>query len=444
MNAMETLVTHIETHEGRQRTPAETFAITAARENGLSRLLMVYIGTGLMFMLFPGTFLGVWNLMAISSHHAAGSVSPAWVQAHGHAQIFGWIGTFIMGIGYYSIPKLRRLPWFALAAAWTSWILWTAGVTLRWLTGISPWHWRIMLPLSAALELAAFLIFLRSVSGHRPENAGKTRMGEWVYVVLCGSLGWLATLLVNFGAACFVALTSASPDLPAGFDQRFLVLETWGFLVPNVWGFSGKWLPVFLGLKPLRGRPLLGAAAVNAAGVVSALAGLMIPAVLLLIAGSLTAIYALRLFEPSDRPAKIQGIHSSFPAFVRLAYAWEVVAAGLGIWAALVVNSHGIWGASRHALTVGFLALMVFAIGQRVLPAFSGMRWLFSTKLMFLAMLLLSVGCFLRVGSEVLAYQGFLSSAWSWLPVSAVTEMTAVTLFAINVLVTFARRRQPE
>ena len=33
-----------------------------AREQSLSRLLMSYIVTGLIFMLLPGTFLGVWNL----------------------------------------------------------------------------------------------------------------------------------------------------------------------------------------------------------------------------------------------------------------------------------------------------------------------------------------------------------------------------------------------
>jgi hypothetical protein len=130
----------------------------------------------------------------------------------------------------------------------------------------------------------------------------------------------------------------------------------------------------------------------------------------------------------------------SFPFFVRLAYIWALIAAFLGLWAALSRDSSGIWGASRHALTVGFLAMMVFAIGQRVLPAFSGMRLLFSTKLMFVAMLLLTAGCAMRVSSEILAYQGVVRSAWSWLPVSAVTEMTAVTGFAANLFVTFARR----
>ena len=437
---MSALPTRIEREAGRALTPLQIFDITAAREKTLSRLLMLYISTGLLFMLLPGTFLGVWNLLAISSHHAAGSVSPSWIQAHGHAQIFGWIGTFILGIGFYSIPKLRRLNSFALSAVWSSWVLWTIGVTLRWLTSVYQWEWRAFLPLSATLELAAFAIFFRTVSGHRPQESGKTKLEAWVFVVIAGSVGLLLTLLVNFAVTLLLAVRGTSAEIPADFDQRFLVLQTWGFLVPFVWGFSAKWLPVFLGLRPVRGRILLLAVALNSAGVLVAFAGSMMAASMLLIIGLITAVYSLRLLETPAHPAKVKGVHTSFPVFVRLAYVWALVAASLGIWAASVQNPRGIWGASRHALTVGFLAMMVFAIGQRVLPAFSGMRVLFSTKLMFVAALLLAVGCLLRVSSEILAYQGLTLSAWSWLSVSAITEMTAVTLFAANLIVTFARR----
>ena len=437
---MSLLATRIETQVGRALTPGEIFEITRVRETSLSRLLMLYVTTGLMFMLLPGTFLGVWNLLAISSRHAANSVSAGWIQAHGHAQIFGWIGTFILGIGFYSIPKLRRMNPLALWAAWTCWALWTSGITLRWLTGAYQWQWRVLLPLSAALELAAFLIFFSSVSGHRPQDSGKPSLEKWVLVVLTASLGLLTTLLVNFGAALFLAVRSTSPDLPAGFDQRFLVLETWGFLVPFVWGFSAKWLPIFLGLRPIRERWLLVALGANSIGVLTAMAGWMRFAVIALLSGILIATWALRLLEPTQQPAKTKGVHTSFPTFVRLAYLWAILAAVLGIWASVVGESHGIWGASRHALTVGFLATMVFSVGQRILPAFSGMRLLFSTKLMFASLLLLAGGCLLRVSSEILAYQGFAGWAWSWLPASAVTEMTAVTIFAFNLALTFASR----
>jgi len=437
---MAALATRVETQAGRRLTAEETFEITRTRERSLSRLLMLYISTGLMFMLLPGTFLGVWNLLAISSRHAANSVSAGWIQAHGHAQIFGWIGTFILGIGFYSIPKLRRMNPFALWTAWVCWALWTSGVTLRWLTGVYQWQWRVVLPVSAALEVVAFVIFFHSVSGHRPQDSGKQKLDGWIVVVIAAAVGLLLTLLVNLGAALFLAFRGISPDLPIEFDQRFLVLETWGFLVPFVWGFSAKWLPVFLGLRPVRGRVLLLAVAVNSVGVFAAMTGWMRPAVLLLLSGILVAVLALRFFERTQQPAKVKGVHVSFPVFVRLAYVWAIIAAALGIWASSVEGSHGIWGASRHALTVGFLATMVFSVGQRILPAFSGMRLLFSTKLMFLSLLLLGTGCLLRVSSEILAYQGFAGWAWSWLPVSAVIEMTAVTIFAINLLGTFMSR----
>ncbi len=436
---MSTLPTRIEREAGRPLEAREIVNITAARERALSRMLMLYISTGVVFMLLPGTFLGVWNLLTISSHRAANSVSPAWIQAHGHAQIFGWIGSFILGIGFYSIPKLRRMGSFALAPVWCAWGLWTSGVALRWLGSVYPWHWRILVPLSSVCEFVAFLVFFRVVSGHRADDSEKATLDEWVLVVIAGSLGLLLTLLVNVGLAFYLSFQSTSPEVPANFDQRFLVLETWGCLVPFVWGFSAKWLPVFLGLRVVRGRILLLAIALNSGGVLLALGGTIFPATVFLLAGLVTAITALRLFEPAERPAKVKGVHVSFPFFVRLAYIWAMIAAFLGLWAAMSRNSSGIWGASRHALTVGFLATMVFAIGQRVLPAFSGMRLLFSTKLMFCSLLLLAAGCLMRVSSEVLAYQGIVPSAWSLLPTSAICEMAAVTVFAFNLLITFAR-----
>ena len=127
-------------------------------------------------------------------------------------------------------------------------------------------------------------------------------------------------------------MRGTSPEIPAEFDQRFLVLQTWGFLVPFVWGFNAKWLPVFLGLRPVRGRVLLLAVALNSTGVLVAFAGWMTAATLVLIVGLMTALYSLRLFEPPARRAKVKGVHKSFPVFVRSAYIWALIAASLGIW----------------------------------------------------------------------------------------------------------------
>ncbi len=410
----------------------------AQRERNLSRLLMAYIGAGLAFMLLPGTFLGVWNLFAISSRHSSQSISDAWIQAHGHAQVFGWIGCFLLGIGYHSIPKMTgNGTRIVLGRAIFSLTTWISGVTLRWFANIYLWHWRVLLPISAALEIAAFLVFFRVVSQHKPSDGAKSKLEPWIFVVIAGTIGWLATLAMNFYGCLHAALRGASPAFPNGFDQKFLVLMAWGFLVPNVWGFSAKWLPIFLGLKPVRARLLLNAVLANTTGVVLAAIGATPLATSLLALGTIFAVAALRLFEENDREAKTQGVHASFPFFIRLAYVWLHIAALLGIWAANSKNAAGIWGASRHALTVGFISAMVFCVGQRVLPAFSGMKLLWSTRLMFANTALLAIGCTLRVSSEVLAYQGFSSHAWSLLPISAVVEMTAVTLFATNLVLTF-------
>ena len=120
-----------------------------------------------------------------------------------------------------------------------------------------------------------------------------------------------------------------------------------------------------------------------------------------------------------------------------MAYSWLLVAALLGAAAARWDTSGGIWGASRHALTVGFIAVMVFCVGQRILPAFAGMRLLWSTRLMFAGLALLTAGCLLRVSCEILAYQEYATWAWSVLPVSALLELAGVTAFAMNIFGTF-------
>lgn len=411
--------------------------LARARERALSRVLMTYVTSGLIFMLLPGTFLGVWNLLQISGRESAGSVSPAWLQAHGHAQIFGWIGSFILGIGFHSIPKRRgdRPP--PTRAAWICWIGWTAGVTMRWAANIYPWHWRAWLPLSGALELAAFLVFFATVSRHRPEDAGQKKLEPWIWAVVAASGGFFLALAANLAACIGLAWRGASPALPHALDQRYLALITWGFLVPFIWGFSARWMHIFLGLRPARTRWLAAAVAVNFAGVVSAAFGDEGVAAILLIAGALLAIVAIRMFEPAIREPKTRGLHSSFPFFVRLAYAWMLIAAVLGAAAVRWDTSGGFWGASRHALTVGFIAMMVLCIGQRILPAFAGMRLLLSTRLMFAALLLLGTGCVLRVSCEILAYQNYAGWAWSVLPLSAVLELLGITGFATNIFGTF-------
>jgi hypothetical protein len=408
-----------------------------ARAIALQKLVTVFICTGLFFLLLPGTFLGVWNLIAVSAHRAAHSLSPAWVQAHGHAQVFGWIGTFIIGIGFFSLTKMGPVADAAISRGWWSWVLWTTGVALRWAAGVYEWQWQILMPASAVFELAGFLLFYRTVRRHKPTGDQKRSRETWMQVVIASTIIFLLVLLLNCGAAIYVALKEDSPALPAALDHRFLLLAAWGFLVPTVWGFNARWLPVFIGLPQPKARAMMAALGVLGVALVAGFAGLSAAAALLLVAASGLAAVSLHVFRPSVQPAKTQGIHPSFPHFIRIAYGWLMAAAALTCWAAVSDVNGGIIGASRHALTVGFLATMVFAIGSRILPSFCGHRVLFSKQLMFAALLLLNIGCLLRVACEIPAYEASVAGAWIVLPFSAVLELTAVAIFSMNLLITF-------
>lgn len=411
-----------------------------AHELALQRAVTAWIVTGLTFMLLPGTFLGVWNLIDISGQHTAARIDPAWIQAHGHAQVFGWIGSFILGIGFYSLSKMAGAGRIAVRDAWLSWGLWTAGVTLRWATNLWQWEWRWMLPLSALLEVAGFLRFFLTVSGHKTEGAGPKRMAMWMRLVIAGSIAFMLALIANLGVAVASSIYGAGPAVEHLRNQALLALFAWGFPVLTIWGFSARWLPVFLGLKAPEERLLKVALALDVAAIGAAAGGWWMAATALFLLGACSAAVGLHVFAAPDHAPKTTGVHWTFPAFVRIAYGWLLVSAVVSIAAALWDNAGGLWGASRHALTVGFISMMVFAIGQRVLPAFCGMRVLFSPKLMFASMGLLAAGCALRVASEIGAYEAYAPSLWPLLPVSAVIEMTAVTLFAANLLLTL---RQP-
>ncbi|CAN5637499.1 hypothetical protein BH10CYA1_BH10CYA1_13300 [soil metagenome] len=416
-------------------------AISIAREQQLIKLLMAFLATGILFMVLPGTFLGVWNLFAISSAQSATSVPAAWMQAHGHAQLFGWIGSFILGIGFYSIPNLRRVSAWSFWDGWLTWALWTVGVGLRWVTDVYLWQWTVFLPLSAILELLAVTLFLvRSIQGHRMQGKSKGTIETWAVLVIGGTIGLIATMSLNVYESFMVAAAGVSPAFPPDFNSRFLLLSIWSFPVPIAWGFTAHWMPVFLGLKPLKTKLIPIALAVNSIGIIAALANLLVASSLILLLGAILIVTAIRIFERPEKPAKTQGVHRSFPAFMRIAYVWLLIAGGIAVWAAMEPASLGIGGAGRHALTVGYLMSMVFTVAPRMLPAFLGRKKLFSERLMLLALLLTNTGCVLRVSSEIIAYQHYASWAWALLPISATLELTGVIVFTINMIGTFLER----
>lgn len=410
-----------------------------AREREKSLMLRAWILSGLFFMALPGTLLGFSNLMAISAHHGVGTLPAAWMEGHGHAQMFGWIGSFILGIGFYSQPAHGKRPNLQPLLCY---LLWTSGVAMRWLGNIYGWHWRVLLPLSAAFELVAVMLFLSAAAHHkRPTSLRgeqtKPPMELWMVSVLVGTAGLASGVVFNFVECVRLAAWGSLSSFPHALDQRYLVLLGWGFLVPVVWGFSARWLPSFLAIP----HPVVGsfkaALCLDLLGVLLGVSGFPKSATILLAASAVAIGLSLHLAEAPQGSAKTQGVHPSFPAFIRAAYVWLIVGGAMSVWAAFADHHGGIWGASRHALTVGFAATMVFAIGPRILPHFTGIQSIFSKRLMFVSLLCLQAGCLLRVSSEPIAYEGLLAVAWKVLPVSGVLELCGVLLFAANLALTF-------
>jgi uncharacterized protein involved in response to NO len=409
-----------------------------AWERKAARALAAFILSGIFFLVLPGTFLGVWNLLQISAHQSDTAASAAWIQAHGHAQLFGWVGSFILGISLYVLPKFRGRPLKSFRLVWIIWGLWTAGVALRWWVGIEGIQWRFGLPASAVLELAAFALTQRVLvfNGSEKKKKKPEDLGSWLGIWGFASLG--VALIVNLGLSIGLALKGRSPVFPAEWDRTFLILMVWGFVVVMAWGFSTRFVAIFLGLNPphhqAAGRFGIGIVAL----MILALARQYFLADLLILALSVYAIWAVRLFHKPARPAKLAGAYRHYPAFIRLAYAWLVAGAALGVAADLVPRATGLGGASRHAVTVGFVALLILALGPRMLPSFLNGRELYSTRWMAASLWLLSAGCLLRVSSEAVAYS-LGGSAWNLLPVSAYLEFAGVLAFVVNMAATMAQ-----
>jgi len=117
-------------------------------------------------------------------------------------------------------------------------------------------------------------MFFRTVSRHRAAaptaDASNPRKREpWMWMVMASTLGFLVTLVLNLAATIQVSIGNTGPALGHVSDQRMVTLATWGFLVPAVWGFNARWLPVFLGLDQLRSRFLFLALALDWAAILA-------------------------------------------------------------------------------------------------------------------------------------------------------------------------------
>ncbi len=119
--------------------------------------------TGILTTLTAGATWGAIVLLRLAAHRSLTAVSVFEINAHAQAQIYGWVGMFVMGFAYTAFPRFwrTRLQWPGLAAA--SWVLMAVGIVLRALG--EPLH---SLPGLAPVALAGGVAELAAVSAPAP------------------------------------------------------------------------------------------------------------------------------------------------------------------------------------------------------------------------------------------------------------------------------------
>src|SRR5574337_215870 len=69
-----------------------------------------FIWTSLTTAIIAGFVLGAYLAVIIGYGFPAGQGFYALIQTHGHLQLVGWVGVFIMGISLHFIPRLASFP----------------------------------------------------------------------------------------------------------------------------------------------------------------------------------------------------------------------------------------------------------------------------------------------------------------------------------------------
>src|SRR5206468_5262045 len=100
----------------------------ARREDAIYR---PFFKAGILVVLSLGAVWGAYLLLRIGLGGSFAEAGLHEVNAHGHAQIFGWVGLFVMGFAYQAFPRFKHadLPHPRLAFASLGLLL--AGLVVR-------------------------------------------------------------------------------------------------------------------------------------------------------------------------------------------------------------------------------------------------------------------------------------------------------------------------
>ncbi|MFN8008396.1 MAG: DUF1858 domain-containing protein [Terriglobia bacterium] len=101
--------------------------------------------------------------------------------------------------------------------------------------------------------------------------------------------------------------------------------------------------------------------------------------------------------------------------------------------------SHAYYGATRHAITVGFISLIIMGVAGKVVPVLNGVDSRLLSRL-WLPFILVNLGCTLRVCMQILT--DFLPAAFMLIGLSGILEVTGIAWWASGLWAVMRQREQ--
>jgi hypothetical protein len=393
---------------------AKDSAAAAYREELGDVLYRRFFRAAIVVILTAGSTLGASMLLLYGLRGTFTSLDLfAPIQAHANAQVFGWVGLFVMGFACQGLPRFKFVHLWRPDLANLSFVLMLAGLTLR-MGAAWPWAAQTAFGLTGGvLEAAAALLFavviLRTLRDSRSRD-------DWDKYVVFSLLSFVIVAVLEP-----VMFWMTRPGLDAErligrvatFMGPYRNLQLLGFAGLIILGVSQRILPTAFGFR----QP--GKTAVNVAffllaiGLIVDLAGwggfraTKSPGWAIASWVGTSAYASGALWIAWELRAWTRGDPDRSAKFIRAAYLWMAVAC-LMVFAepfytrALGLRfSHAYHGAIRHAFTVGFISLMILGVSSKVVPILGGIeaRGLPSLWIPFL---LVNVGNGMRVTFQVL------------------------------------------
>lgn len=422
-----------------------------------------YFVGGILVALTAGASWGAWLLWTIALGGSFQGISISSINAHGEAQIFGWVGLFIMGFACQAFPRLWHTSLAAPRLSAWAFALMIAGLIVRTIGIAAAEAWATAPAVALAgggLELAAVLIFAGQILATFLRSGA--RLEPYVGFVVA-ALAWFVASSVASVWHTWNTMTARSVDAMIGYVATYQSplrdLQIHGLALFMILGVSLRMLPALYGVprvadrRAWRALALLVVAVLGEVGLFLAarwtgrrvlMACLPLPWAMLAIGCAMIVLpwRPWRPFPERDRCAR----------FVRAAYAWLAVSMAM-----LLVSpayqyayrhlggprglpfSHAYPGAIRHAITVGFISMMIMGFAAKVVPTLNGVdpRGLSSLRGPFL---LVNVGCSLRVGLQTLT--DWSAGLYPLLGISGTLEVAGLAWWGLGLVLIIARGRR--